>query len=64
MLEAKGQAPCFAKGIELLIERNNAYHSVFSWVRSITFVQNRPIQRNGKALNPFKRIINVRSKRA
>jgi hypothetical protein len=33
---------------ELHIQRNTAYQSVFPWVRNITFVQNRPIQVNGR----------------
>jgi hypothetical protein len=34
--------------MEWACERNTAYLSVFSWMRNITFVQNGPIQVNGR----------------
>jgi hypothetical protein len=33
-----------------LFRRNTAYHSVFSWVRNVTFVHSSPFEENGETL--------------
>jgi hypothetical protein len=45
----EGQTLSFPMRNQLLIYRNTFYHSVFSWVRNVTFVPYNPIKVNARS---------------
>jgi hypothetical protein len=47
-VRSRRSSTCFRKGIELLMQGNTSYHSVFSWMMNITFVQTHPVRVNGR----------------
>jgi sugar phosphate permease len=49
MLEQECQALWFAMRLQLFVEINAAYHSVFSWRRNINFLQNKLLKVNGRS---------------